>query len=456
MDIRELESGARTVAQVAVFFGELKVRAKELESRITPQERGYFRAAEEEESRALLVSYWQARNALFELITNYRTDVALDDEHRLQAFLVAFAAALVLVDAARFLRELVERRPIVRDKFNEPAAQFGVPAGVYDGIQRSLLSARHGWHLYYAWQYFQDQEPMLREHATDPLLAPLLPVIDDLRHRLDVSITQFATARLRTRTKQLAEHLTEALVGRALYGLQKLAGGLMAEKYLRYGHRPALPAEIVAAMQSLLHPGDVIIVRKEYALTNYFLPGYWPHAALYLGRTDELQRLGLHEREEVRPRWLKLLQQSTDLPQKVLESMRDGVNIRSLSSPLASDSVVVLRPRLDPALLPEALVRALSHEGKPYDFDFDFRRADRLVCTGVVYRAYDGLGGMEIPLVRRAGRPTLSGSDLIQLGIHGQQFAPVAVYASAFAPQIVTNAPRVADILRRAQGPVGQ
>ena len=30
-------------------------------------------------------------------------------------------------------------------------------------------------------------------------------------------------------------------------------------------------------------PGDVLVVRKEYAATNYFLPGYWPHAALVIG-----------------------------------------------------------------------------------------------------------------------------------------------------------------------------
>jgi len=53
---------------------------------------------------------------------------------------------------------------------------------------------------------------------------------------------------------------------------------------------------------------------------------------------------------------------------------------------------------------PDALARGLSHEGKAYDFDFDFTRSDRMVCTEVVYRTYDGVGGMAFELKRRAVR----------------------------------------------------
>jgi hypothetical protein len=115
--------------------------------------------------------------------------------------------------------------------------------------------------------------------------------------------------------------------------------------------------------------------------------------------------------------------------------MRDGVHLRLLDSPLRSDSVVVLRPRLAPSDIARGIARVLVHEGKPYDFDFDFRRSDRLVCTEVVYRAYDGLGGRSLPLVRRAGRPTLAGGDLIRYAAEAQHFVPVM----AFAPRLMTG-----------------
>ena len=106
------------------------------------------------------------------------------------------------------------------------------------------------------------------------------PTIERLRHRLDVSVLQFARAKLRLRGGQ-ARRLAVSTVGQALYGLQKLVSSMMADVFVRPGHRPRLPDSVAGTLTEILAPGDVLVVRKEYALTNYFLPGYWPHAALF-------------------------------------------------------------------------------------------------------------------------------------------------------------------------------
>ena len=36
----------------------------------------------------------------------------------------------------------------------------------------------------------------------------------------------------------------------------------------------------------------------------------------------------------------------------------------------------------------QAIWNAFSHQGKPYDFEFDFTTEDKLVCTELVYRSY--------------------------------------------------------------------
>src|SRR5687768_9687178 len=156
------------------------------------------------------------------MIASYRLDVDLSDEDRPAAFLTAFAGALVLIDAARFLRETVHERPVVRQKLNEPAPQFGIPGDVYDTVQRSLLGARNAWHLYHAIHYFEEHQPQLRALAGVGELAPVMAVIDRLRHRLDVSAAQFARARLRSRASQVFRSLLRDTLDRALYGLQKL------------------------------------------------------------------------------------------------------------------------------------------------------------------------------------------------------------------------------------------
>jgi hypothetical protein len=119
--------------------------------------------------------------------------------------------------------------------------------------------------------------------------------------------------------------------------------------------------------------------------------------------------------------------------------MADGVHIRSLQSPYRCDSLLILRPRLSSAEIGEALARGLHHEGKDYDFNFDFSRADRLVCTEVVYRSYDDVGGMEFPLTRRTGRLTLAAEELVRMGLSDHQFEIVATYIPEAAEGVLVG-----------------
>jgi hypothetical protein len=447
----DIMAGARTVAQVAVHFDELKQASLARQARGVTTARGYFTPTEDEEGRHMLVSYWQARNALLDLVTTFRHDRHLPDELRPAAFLVAYAAAVLLVDAARFLHESFKDNPIVRAKLNEPEPHFGVPPGVYDAVQSSLTSPRHAWHLYHAMRYLDEHGAELRRLADDPALAPAHAVIERLGHRVRVPAARYAKARARLHLRQTVAGLPRDLVTRAMYGLMKLSGNLVADRYTRWRHQPCVPEAVRAELCGLLLPGDVFICRKEHALTNYFLPGYWPHAALHLGDAAALRRMGLEDHAQVRPRWARLLAGDTSEPRRVLEAQRDGVWIRPLSSPLRSDALVLLRPRLDADQIAEALARGLFHEGKPYDFDFDFTRSDRLVCTEVVYRSYEGVGGIQFALKRRTGRMTLAAEDLIEMALVRDGFEPVAVYAPRFSTRLVAG-PAADDVLRATRG----
>jgi hypothetical protein len=429
-------AGARTVAHLDLYFDELRERAVELKRQVAARQRGYFTPSEDEQVRQLLISYWQSRCALFDLVNTFRHDTQLSDELRPSAFVTAYAGAVLLIHAARFMRETFGDSPVVIAKLNEPEPHFGIPACVYETVQHSLTSPRHAWHLYHAFQYFHEHEAELRELGRNGVLLPCLAVIDRLEHRLHVDRSQYAAARLRVRMDEARRGLRQDLLGRAIYGLVKLAGCVSSGIYTRPGHRPDLPPAVREQLRPLLRPGDVFITRKEHAMTNYFLPGFWPHAALYLGDSDMLSQLGIAEHEHVRPRWARLLAADPQEPRRVLEALKDGVGIRSVDSPLSSDALLVLRPRLAASDIAQALARGLFHEGKPYDFDFDFTRSDRLVCTEVVYRSYEGVAGMRFQLVPRAGRLTLAAEDLIQMALDRQGFEPLAVYAPGRTPEL--------------------
>jgi hypothetical protein len=117
--------------------------------------------------------------------------------------------------------------------------------------------------------------------------------------------------------------------------------------------------------------------------------------------------------------------------------MKDGVQIRRLDSPFKSDSILVIRPRLNSDSIKLALTRAFFHEGKEYDFSFDFTASQRLVCTEVIYRAFDGIEGMQFPLSLRAGRMTLASFELVQMALQEKQLDVVATYIPSLGSQLL-------------------
>jgi hypothetical protein len=107
----------------------------------------------------------------------------------------------------------------------------------------------------------------------------------------------------------------------------------------------------------------------------------------------------------------------------------------------------VLRPRLPLVERAQALTRAFHYMGRPYDFHFDFQTDSALVCTELVYKAYEpapGLRGLRLKLEEIVGRTAIPANgfarqydeekgaqfDLV-LFLDGQERPGQAVEASA-------------------------
>jgi hypothetical protein len=165
------------------------------------------------------------------------------------------------------------------------------------------------------------------------------------------------------------------------------------------------------ALESRLEPGDILLERANWYLSNPGLPGFWKHAALYVGRLEDLKRLGIADDPAVQKHLADYLTAAPDGRAKtVIEAVSEGVLLNSLTKSLHADYAAVLRPRVSPRQKATAITRAFANLGKPYDFNFDFADATKLVCTQVIYLSYYDVLAFE--LQRILGRTTMPANEI--------------------------------------------
>lgn len=371
--------------------------------------RGYFLPDEEELVRLRYSQYLSLRASLLETL---RSVAAAAGGHsiawkaRLPAFATAFAAACVLVRADRFLVELAAGRPVLWKKLDEADPRAGIPRKTFTAVYKALSDPLDAGRFLMAADFYQKNRRGILELRDDPVMAAVVDLLEAEEPRVGRSKRDAVRRAASYRWFSFLRRNRSAWK-KTMFGLFEVSGRAVAE--LRQpGIKPAgapkrITAELRGEILRLARPGDVFVTRHDDALSNLFLPGFWPHAALYLGTAEEMRTMGLRAPEESGG-WF-------------LESKKDGVRVRPAEETLQVDALVILRPPLGGGELAEGLRRAAGHEGKAYDFLFDFRTADRMVCTEVIYRGFHGIGPVSFHLKEVGGRLCLPAEELLDQAI---------------------------------------
>lgn len=158
-----------------------------------------------------------------------------------------------------------------------------------------------------------------------------------------------------------------------LRALSPLFGRLCGDLRLhRRRGRVADDREALVRIAQTLQPLDILLERSRFRLTDRVIPGFFNHAALYLGRREDWGP-GL----PAAPRWPDTA--------CVLEAVRSGVRLLPLADFLDVDDLAVLRDTaLDGEARPRLLARALGQVGKGYDYAFDIADGRRQFCSKLV------------------------------------------------------------------------
>ena len=408
----------------------------------TAIKRGYFLPEEDDLVWSLISRYLTIRSGYWEIINDMSAhfsdeleNVKTVDDWR--HFLLGYASSCQVVYMARLLINDLASHKLVQRKINEGAPQHRISPKVFTQIYRSLSDTDNAMKMQYMMNLVDANRDFIQTLKKDEVVGSIVRNLESLEATLHPSQLAFIKLRLRylwhalTRRGAISKKITSFFI------LEK-AGRVISDIGIHDDSR--VTTAIQEQLADFLQAGDVLVTRHDFVASNLFLPGYWPHAALYIGSDTERNELGIKLDDRIAQRWNGEI--------RTLEAQKDGVLFRPLAETLDVDELIVLRPSLSKAQIAKGLERAVQHEGKGYNFDFDFFSSDQLVCTEVVFRAYDGLGELKFELIERAGRLSLSAEDLLDMAMNKTGFTAVACYGFEGCQSRLVTGDRVSKLVK--------
>lgn len=347
---------------------------RELADADAAQQRGYYLPDEDDRLRNAFAGYLEIREALEMVLARVGPWITKKDglgaEDRLRAFVIGFTAACMLLRSGSYVVRIAEGRPVVARKLDEAEPRFGITRKSFTEIYRAQSSVQRMWRFHTAWQFYDECRTSILAMAGDGQVGAVIPLLLAEEPFMENRRREYLAKRFRYRLHSLARRNRSGFEI-TMFRILEIGGRTIAEMRNPTTGLTAMPKRVPGApletVRPFLRPGDILVTRHRDALTNVFLPGHWPHAALYVGRQAEVGC--------------------------VVEAKKDGVLL-----------------------------------GKLFDFSFDFRQADRLACTALVYRSWHGLAGMEFTLGEQAGRFCLPAEDLIDQTLRSGLFRVVAYF----------------------------
>jgi len=397
------------------------------------------------EQKALLLSTWGALFSYFSSIEAIRqrywdfVKLAPTDSRHAWGFLLTHTALTAELAPGLLFADLTQGNAQLETLFDEPSSEFGVPAGSYAEFKAKAIHVSTSTQLMTG----ETWTPAARK-ALDAQKATAEKNVSWAFDEI-ARDTKVAKDKLGKRGVQIffknALDIVKDSASQSFFPAQKTFAAWAGDTRVARVGQPLLTLDQCNALAPRLQPGDIAVSRQNWFLSNIALPGFWPHAMLYVGTAKDLA--AAFDADEDVKKWAaaqpekaesftKLLERrypekwkaynGKDFqghgPIRVVESISEGVSFTAFEHAFGVDYLGVMRPRISKLEKARAVEHAFKYQGRPYDFDFDFFSDASLVCTELVYKSYAPAAdqkGITMSLVDVAGRRTLPANEIVKM-----------------------------------------
>jgi hypothetical protein len=359
-----------------------------------------------------LLDYYTGLEAIAGLHKDF---IRMDSKvHQKSSFNIFRSATYAAYRHAMDFISIVEDNPALDTVLNEPSPVHGLPEGTYREFKFNYLNV-------YKAVTFAAFETLAEYYGPVDDEAVLAAVLSDRKRIWDAGKGKGSVL-----TVKNGIDILNKTVKSAWFPVQKGVSNWMGETKVYRNDGYLIPYNLITEARTQLLPGDILLERREWYMTNVGIPGYWTHAALYVGNAEErkgffsdaasipwVTQKGADSLEELLkstyPLAYEQSKQTTGDGTKpaVIEAIAKGVMFTSFEHSAHCDALAVLRPKIDKSEKARAVFLAFGYLGRPYDYDFDFATDSRLVCSELIYKVYApdvGYQGIKLPLEEMFGR----------------------------------------------------
>jgi len=395
-----------------------------------------FTIAEKERLYDLWSAYIDDMHVLEQISRRYASFGHMDKRvERHRAFSLAFAALMARQYGGYRLISLTIGNDFYEKKLDDANEERGIPSGLYARLKWNTIHVEKVTLLSTGRYYLERVKGNLQKTglAGDPTVRMLHEQIEEHYSYVKSSLRNEGAGYF---GKNGLDILADGLAS-TWFPVQMGVASFMGDVRFREKGKYLITIEQIHRMEPELEPGDIVVERRNWYLSNVGLPGFWPHAELYVGDAKKLsayfddpevyghfRTLGPYEglvdylEKQYPDKMSMYLSPAPDgNPRRIIEAIGEGVSMSSLESATHADYIGVMRPRLrklDKAL---AIVQAFRYVGRDYDFDFDFLTDSTIVCSELVYKAYmpdKGKRGLGLNLEKILGRKVLPPNNIVR------------------------------------------
>lgn len=376
-------------------------------------------------------------------------------QQELKQSMMALALGLTMADSHLFAYAKIASNKKLRRLVNEPNQSYDKDKGLFTQNVRALYSTKNRKKLKRAIEIYQrffinqinTQSNNLELMQTHEVIQDSYTFQKFIHQNFWDKVGDFFEIignRFKNGSRVSSDVI--AFIGeRIIYGGSKFFGNSVGTLQSRRG-KLYKSQDFINKVSAQLRPMDMILEKTPFRATDRFIPGYYGHAAIYVGTEADLKAFNVWDHPAIQRHHAAIKNGAV-----IVEALRPGVQINTLEHFTDIDDFAILRLNQEMSYVEtqEHLIRTFQQIGKKYDFSFDVETGKEIVCSELQFVVYVNVPFNTSKII---GRSTISVDQAAEQGLSGRKFSVIDLWVDGL--QIEGSAQAAFDKLMLTEGEV--